>query len=122
MCKPYQKLLIFSLTLSENVTVIFSFLSAFLFPPICYMKLKGEGFFRWKYIPLWLLFIFGVAVMVLGTSMAIITQAGNCAFSETQRYWCPGNALQQMHMNNSYTNTTTMPFSSYTSLPTKMRS
>jgi len=89
---------------------------AFIFPPICYMKLKSKGFMRRKYIPLWLLAIFGVAVMILGTTMAIVNQAGNCAFTETQRYWCP--EMSQRHMLfNSSSNTTAMPLFSSSPLP-----
>jgi len=89
---------------------------AFLFPPVCYMKLKNKGFMRRKYIPLWLLTIFGVAVMILGTIMAILTQAGNCAFTETQRYWCPETSQKHMLFNSSST-TTAMPLFSSSPLP-----
>lgn len=73
------------------------------------MKLKGKGFFRRQYILLWGLAIFGIAVMILGTTMAIINQAGNCAFTETQRYWCPGSSLPSLSANSTSANATTMP-------------
>ena len=80
------------------------FYVVFIFPPICYMKLKNEGFMRRKYILLWLMVIFGIALMILGTTMAILAQADNSEFTDAQRYWCPGNS----HWSNSSNITTTM--------------
>lgn len=85
----------------------------FIFPPLCYMKLKKQGYFKLKYIHLWLLLVFGVAVMILGTTMAFLTQAGNCAFTETQRYWCASN--HQAH-NTSFANATSIPYTTTTLL------
>jgi len=81
----------------------------FIFPPICYMKLKNEGFMRCKYILLWFMVIFGIALMILGTTMAILAQANNSEFTDAQRYWCPGNSRG----SNSSNITTMMPL--YTS-------
>ena len=98
------------------VSVFFP-LAAFLFPPVCYMKLKNKGFMRRKYIPLWLLTIFGIAVMILGTTMAIVNQAGNCAFTETQRYWCPETSHSHMLFNSSNITATAMPLFTSSPLP-----
>eukprot|EP00794_Sanderia_malayensis_P010971 gene10971-12133_t len=57
----------------------------FIFPPLCYIKLRNEGYFKWRYMHLYFLVLFGIAIMVLGTSMAFLTQAGNCSFKEANR-------------------------------------
>ena len=64
---------------------------------------------RCKYILLWFMVIFGIALMILGTTMAILAQAKNSEFTDAQRYWCPGNS----HGSNSSNITTMMPL--YTS-------
>ena len=44
--------------------------------------------FKLRYVLLWALTIFGFAVMILGTVMAILTHSGSCTFKEAERYWC----------------------------------